>query len=58
MQFGSFGSLEQHGFARNRLWEIDNSPSPLPAANNTSTVDLILIPTDEDLRIWPRRYSL
>lgn len=57
-QFGSFGSLEQHGFARNRTWAIDNSPSPLPLANNKSTVDLILKPTDEDLKIWPRSFEL
>lgn len=57
-QFGSFGSLEQHGFARNRTWAIDNCPSPLPLANNKSTVDLILKPTDEDLKIWPRSFEL
>jgi len=57
-QFGSFGSLEQHGFARNRLWAIDTCPSPLPAANNTSTIDLILIPTEEDLKIWSRSFEL
>ncbi|KAH9313029.1 hypothetical protein KI387_028064, partial [Taxus chinensis] len=57
-QFGSFGSLEQHGFARNRMWAIDNCPSPLPLANNKSTVDLILRPTDEDLKIWPRSFEL
>lgn len=57
-QFGSYGSLEQHGFARNRTWAIDNSPSPLPLANNKSTVDLILKPTDEDLKIWPRSFEL
>lgn len=57
-QFGSFGSLEQHGFARNRTWAIDNSPSPLPLANNKSTVDLILKPSDEDLKIWPRSFEL
>jgi len=57
-QFGSFGSLEQHGFASNRLWAIDTCPSPLPAANNTSTIDLILIPTEEDLKIWSRSFEL
>lgn len=57
-QFGSFGSLEQNGFARNRTWAIDNSPSPLPLANNKSTVDLILKPSDEDLKIWPRSFEL
>lgn len=57
-QFGSFGSLEQDGFARNRLWSIDSCPSPLPAANNVSTVDLILTPTEEDLKMWSRSFEL
>ncbi|GFZ19057.1 aldose 1-epimerase family protein [Actinidia rufa] len=41
-QFANFGSLEHHGFARNRLWSLDSSPSPLPPANQQSSVDLIL----------------
>lgn len=58
LQFGNLGSLEQHGFARNRLWSLDNDPSPLPPANNQSSVDLILKSTEEDLKTWPRRYAL
>uniref|UniRef100_A0A6V7QZ70 glucose-6-phosphate 1-epimerase n=1 Tax=Ananas comosus var. bracteatus TaxID=296719 RepID=A0A6V7QZ70_ANACO len=27
-QFGNCGMLEQHGFARNRMWSIDNEPHP------------------------------
>uniref|UniRef100_A0A0D6QUP1 glucose-6-phosphate 1-epimerase n=1 Tax=Araucaria cunninghamii TaxID=56994 RepID=A0A0D6QUP1_ARACU len=57
-QFGNFGTLEQHGFARNRMWAIDNSPSPLPTANNKSTIDLVLKPTEEDLKLWPRSFEL
>ncbi|MCD9560484.1 hypothetical protein HAX54_019170 [Datura stramonium] len=57
-QFGSFGSLERHGFARNRVWSLDDSPSPLPAANSHSTVDLILKSTEEDLKTWPHRFEL
>ncbi|KAH0696735.1 hypothetical protein KY289_014217 [Solanum tuberosum] len=56
-QFGTFGSLERHGFARNRVWLLDDSPSPLPAANSQSTVDLILKSTEEDLKIWPHRWE-
>ncbi|KAL2500097.1 Galactose mutarotase-like superfamily protein [Abeliophyllum distichum] len=52
-QFSNFGSLEQHGFARNRLCSVDSSPLPLPTANNQSTVDLILKSTEEDLKTWP-----
>lgn len=57
-QFGNFGSLEQHGFARNRMWSLDNSPAPLSPANNQSTVDLILKSSDEDLKTWPRSFEL
>lgn len=57
-QFGSFGSLERHGFARNRVWSLDDSPSPLPPAKSQSTVDLILKSTEEDLKIWPHRFEL
>ncbi|KAH0984676.1 hypothetical protein GBA52_011853 [Prunus armeniaca] len=57
-QFGNLGSLEQHGFARNRLWSIDNDPSPLPPTNNQSSVDLILKSAEEDLKTWPRSFEL
>ncbi|GMH06788.1 hypothetical protein Nepgr_008628 [Nepenthes gracilis] len=57
-QFGNFGSLEQHGFARNRLWSLDTSPSPVPPANNQSTVDLLLKSTEEDLKTWPHSFEL
>ncbi|XP_051114613.1 putative glucose-6-phosphate 1-epimerase [Andrographis paniculata] len=57
-QFSHFGSLEQHGFARNRLWSVDDSPSSLPPATNQSTVDIILKSTDEDLKTWPHRFEL
>ncbi|CAN6708917.1 unnamed protein product [Malus baccata var. baccata] len=54
-QFGNFGSLEQHGFAKNRLWSVDSDPSPLAPTNNQTSVDLILKSTEEDLKTWPRR---
>ncbi|KAK2975257.1 hypothetical protein RJ640_028009, partial [Escallonia rubra] len=57
-QFANFGSLEQHGFARNKLWSLDNDPLPLPPANSQSTVDLILRSTEEDLKTWPHRFEL
>ncbi|KAK1271534.1 hypothetical protein QJS04_geneDACA004316 [Acorus gramineus] len=57
-QFANFGCLEQHGFARNRMWRLDSSPFPLPPATNQSTVDLILKSTEEDLKTWPRRFEL
>nr|XP_027102033.1 putative glucose-6-phosphate 1-epimerase isoform X1 [Coffea arabica] len=57
-QFANFGPLERHGFARNRLWSLDPSPSPLSPANNQSTVDLILRCTEDDLKAWPHRFEL
>ncbi|KAM2527427.1 hypothetical protein TB1_024683 [Malus domestica] len=57
-QFGSHGSLEQHGFARNRLWSIDHDPPPFPTnSGNKAFIDLILKPSEEDAKIWPHRYE-
>lgn len=58
-QFGSSGSLEQHGFARNRFWSIDSDPPPFPTntCNNKAVVDLLLKPSEEDLKIWPHSFE-
>jgi len=56
LQFGSQGSLEQHGFARNRFWSIDTDPPPFPT-NSKSFIDLILKPSEEDMQKWPNRWS-
>jgi glucose-6-phosphate 1-epimerase len=57
-QFGTHGNLEQHGFARNRFWTIDNDPPPLPANPAIKAyVDLILRPSEEDLKIWPHSFE-
>lgn len=59
MQFSNLGTLEAHGFARNRLWTFDDDPPPFPTdATNKVFTDLILRPTKEDLKIWPHRYIL
>lgn len=57
-QFGNCGSLEQHGFARNKIWVIDNNPPPLHPndSNGKAYIDLLLKPSEEDLKIWPHRY--
>ncbi|KAH8505196.1 hypothetical protein Peur_045353 [Populus x canadensis] len=55
-QFGSHGSLEQHGFARNRFWSIDTDPPPFPT-NSKSFIDLILKPSEEDMQKWPNSYE-
>ncbi|KAJ4728169.1 Glucose-6-phosphate 1-epimerase [Melia azedarach] len=59
-QFGNCGSLEQHGFARNRLWVIDDNPPPLHPndSNGKSFVDLLLKPSEEDLKCWPHSFEL
>ncbi|GKA91112.1 putative glucose-6-phosphate 1-epimerase [Tanacetum coccineum] len=52
------GSLDQHGFARNRFWTFDDDPPPLPPdAINKVITDLILRPTKEDLKIWPHSFE-
>lgn len=57
-QFANRGSLEPHGFARNRFWSIDKDPPPFPAATSSRTfVDLILKPSEEDLKIWPHSFE-
>jgi glucose-6-phosphate 1-epimerase len=58
-QFGSNGNLEQHGFARNRLWTIDDNSPPLPVNPSIKAfVDIILKPNEDDLKIWPHRFVL
>lgn len=57
-QFGSHSSLEQHGFARNRIWEIDPDPPPFPTnSSNKAFIDLILKHSEEGVKIWPHRYE-
>ncbi|XP_021757607.1 putative glucose-6-phosphate 1-epimerase [Chenopodium quinoa] len=59
-QFGSRGLLEQHGFARNRMWVIDDQP-PSPRTNKSkgyATVNLLLKPSDEDLKVWPNKFEI
>ncbi|XP_031398089.1 putative glucose-6-phosphate 1-epimerase [Punica granatum] len=57
-QFGPHGTLEQHGFARNRVWSIDNDAPPF-STNSTDKafIDLILKPSDEDMKLWPHKYE-
>ncbi|KAK8599147.1 hypothetical protein V6N13_077081 [Hibiscus sabdariffa] len=54
-QFGQRGSLEQHGFARNRTWIIDENPPPLHPndSDGKAYIDLLLKPSEDDLKIWP-----
>ncbi|KQK04784.1 hypothetical protein BRADI_2g15930v3 [Brachypodium distachyon] len=58
-QFGNTGTLERHGFARNKIWALDDEPPQLNHSDNGSKafVDLILRPSDEDLRCWPHCFE-
>lgn len=59
MQFSNLGPLEAHGFARNRLWTIEADPPPFPSnVNDRVFVDLLLKPTEDDMKIWPHRFVL
>lgn len=61
-QFGGFGALEQHGFARNRMWAVDMNPPPPPpfagTGPNKPYIDLVLKPSDDELKIWPHNFEL
>ncbi|URE09765.1 Aldose 1-epimerase [Musa troglodytarum] len=58
-QFGNCGSLEQHGFARNKMWSIDYDPPPLRNDDDKEkvSVDLLLKPSEDDLKCWPHCYE-
>ncbi|EEF50625.1 aldose 1-epimerase, putative [Ricinus communis] len=58
-QFGNCGSLEQHGFAKNKIWIIDDNPPPLHSndSHGKSFVDLLLKPSEEDLKAWPYSFE-
>ncbi|CAA6665907.1 unnamed protein product [Spirodela intermedia] len=58
-QFGNCGSLEQHGFARNRMWVVEDDPPPLRTGESTGcvSVDLLLRPSEEDLKCWPHCFE-
>ncbi|KAG8391908.1 hypothetical protein BUALT_Bualt01G0235900 [Buddleja alternifolia] len=58
-QFGNCGSLEQHGFARNKIWTVEDDPPPLHQNDSLgkSFIDLLLKPTEEDLKCWPHGFE-
>jgi hypothetical protein len=51
--------LEQHGFARNKIWIVDEKAQPLSSGdnNNKASVNLLLKPPDDDLKCWSHRYN-
>ncbi|GAU29452.1 hypothetical protein TSUD_227170 [Trifolium subterraneum] len=57
-QFGNRGTLEQHGFARNKIWVIDQNPPPLSTdPNGKACIDLLLKPSEDDMKIWPHSFE-
>ncbi|MED6183542.1 hypothetical protein PIB30_038768 [Stylosanthes scabra] len=57
-QFGNRGSLEQHGFARNKMWIIDHNPPPLFNDSNAKAhIDLLLKSSEDDHKIWPHSFE-
>ncbi|XP_059651296.1 putative glucose-6-phosphate 1-epimerase [Cornus florida] len=58
-QFGNCDSLEQHGFARNKIWTIDDNPPPLHPNDSLgkSFIDLLLKPSEEDMKCWPHSFE-
>ncbi|KAE8726119.1 putative glucose-6-phosphate 1-epimerase [Hibiscus syriacus] len=58
-RFGNCGSLDQHGFARSKIWTIDDNPPPLNLndSHGESFINLLLKPSDEDLKCWPHSFE-
>ncbi|KAL0426084.1 UNVERIFIED_CONTAM: putative glucose-6-phosphate 1-epimerase [Sesamum radiatum] len=58
-QFGNCGSLEQHGFARSKIWTIEDDPPSLHPNDSLgkSFIDLLLKPAEEDLKCWPHSFE-
>ncbi|KAI4318340.1 hypothetical protein MLD38_032061 [Melastoma candidum] len=60
-QFGNRGSLEQHGFARNKIWLVDDSPPSMNQNDshspNNACIDLLLRPSEDDLKLWPHSFE-
>ncbi|CAM0953712.1 unnamed protein product [Alopecurus aequalis] len=58
-QFGNCGTLERHGFARNRMWALDEEHQPLNHSDNgnRASVDLILKPSEDDIKCWPHCFE-
>ncbi|KAJ7962517.1 Glucose-6-phosphate 1-epimerase [Quillaja saponaria] len=58
-QFGNCGSLELQGFARNKMWIVEDNPPPLPPndSQRKSFVDLLLKSSEEDLKCWPHCFE-
>ncbi|KAJ8534815.1 hypothetical protein K7X08_016543 [Anisodus acutangulus] len=58
-QYGNGGSVEQHGFARNKIWTIEEYPPSLKSfdTQGKSFIDLLLKPSEDDLKFWPHPFE-
>ncbi|KAK4364158.1 hypothetical protein RND71_015516 [Anisodus tanguticus] len=58
-QYGNGGSVEQHGFARNKIWTIEDDPPSLKSfdTQGKSFIDLLLKPSEDDLKFWPHAFE-
>jgi len=57
LQISNHGSLEHHGFARNKFWTLDPNPPAFPTnSTNKAFTDLILKHSEDDTKNWPHRY--
>ncbi|KAL2490298.1 Galactose mutarotase-like superfamily protein [Abeliophyllum distichum] len=54
-KFGNSCSLEQNGFAKNKIWTVEHNPLPFHPndSHGKSFIDLLLKPAEEDLKYWP-----
>ncbi|KAH7434909.1 hypothetical protein KP509_06G040600 [Ceratopteris richardii] len=57
-QVGNLGPSEIQGLARCRFWTIDSNPPPPPLNGIKTYADLLLKPTDDDLKTWPYNFEL
>lgn len=55
-QFSDFGSLAQHGFARNREWDFASGGADSDGTGGF--VELVLRDTDETRALWPHAFEL
>ncbi|CAL0308595.1 unnamed protein product [Lupinus luteus] len=56
-KFSNLGSLEHHGFARNKFWTLDPNPPPPTTSISRAFIDLILKNSEDDTKSWPHRYE-
>lgn len=41
------------------MWVIEQDPPPLPTdSGEKAHIDLLLKPTEDDLKIWPHRFGI